>query len=312
VFGGNLEFFPTDQLPIEKIAKAIGVHPNTVSGRIQRMADARFFFPTVAFVDCNRLGFVGGRFFIPMPLERRPRERLQDIFRVPGLFGHYDSVQGWDFILFAETDRVLESRAKQICESLGHRAPEWETRFGADWPNPSGPAKVGPLDVRILRAFLKHPSKSAKDLVPHLGLTARTVQSRVKRMRSGGILRMYIGGDVAAERITIGYLRASLAPTPEGKVALGMLRKLTTKSFIQMIVPRKPRFMLWSASLGSLAALAEEAADIPGVLETRFRLLLGYRWNPAYPDWVCDLLERRIGPAGLSQRATAPRRPAAR
>lgn len=140
---------------------------------------------------------------------------------------------------------------------------------------------ISSQDRRLLALLRQNARASVSDLARALGLSRTTVQNRLQRLESTGVIRGYtlvLGGDYAANQV-------------EAHVSIKVIQKLTarTNTALERINQVSQLYsvsgeydllaIVQAQSLEELSAVLDEIADLEGVertnsavvLETRFR-----------------------------------------
>lgn len=290
---GPEDFFHGESVSLDQVGRQLGLHPNTVSSRLRRLKEVRWFLPLSILPNCNRLGFTGGRLFVPMPATRRPRNAVETLFRIEGVYTLVEYLEGWEVILFADDGHALDNKAALVRDLFGATSSEWEVRFDKDWP-PGSPFRLSSLDARLLGALAEDARASSTTLAERLGVTPRTIQLHLGTLRREAIFHLYLAGQVATAGMSLAYLCLEFADAHKGKTARSNLKSQMTNCFTQVIVPHKQRYYLWGRSALELAAQAEELHAVDGLTALRFRMLQTYRWNPNYPRWLASRLQALV------------------
>ena len=294
LFAGDTDSFRSDRATVDGIARRLRVHRNTVSARLRKLTAGQAFLPLTLEIDPGRLGMVGARVFLNVPVERRTPETREALFHLEGVFGVLAYHDGYDVVMYAEDDASLASKAGVAKGLTGATSMDWELRTDRDYP-PDEPIRLSRLDARLIAALLRNARASFGNLSKELGATSRTLERRYSRLQEEKVITMLPGGSADIAGMVMAYLSADVREETRARSRiLQRIMDLLPNHYIRNVATRgKLHFFLYGPSLADLEAQAAEVRKISGVRSVTFRIFLGPYPNPRYRDWLARVLERR-------------------
>lgn len=286
--------FPSEKISVDVVARAVGMHPNTVADRLKRIREAGWFLPMTVLPVPSVVGLSMGRFFVPMTMAQRTPERLAKVMEFP-CFYVMDLLEGWEPTLFAADDAELEANARQIVELLGGIEPEWTIRASRDWPAMPG-IELDETDLAIFEALLADAHTPLDDLAGRLGIHPRTLRRRHDRLRDKGAFRINPHG-TGAMTTGISMRQFQLTLPPAG------VERAATEQAIDLLLPNlfgrgnlvgSAWYVIYGDEPGELQAQVEKVAALSGVTLLNNRHLRRYIPNPDYPKHIMRLLRNKL------------------
>jgi DNA-binding Lrp family transcriptional regulator len=292
---GEQDYFRPDRVTIDHVAARLGVHRNTVSERVRRLAAAGFYLPLGLEVEPSSVGLTGGLAFFPVPPERRTPATRDAVFQLEGVQFLLRFVEGWGISLHAEDEASLASKVAVLQALTGSGPPEWDIR-SADF-GLAEPARLRPLDVRILGALLGDARRSFRSVARAVGAAPKTAERRVQRLQRDGVLTMLPGGGgFELEGMAMLFVMVHLRPGERRDRAVGEVLARFPDQLIRIVPPAGPVHVnAYARSLGELQDQVDSVRRLACVARVTARIMLGYDQSPRFQGWLLRVLARRVG-----------------
>lgn len=292
---GEQVLFRSERTSLEAIARRLGVHRNTVAARLQRMVAAGGFLPLTLTVEPSQMGLKRGVLWMELAPARRTEETLRSLWLVEGLQAVLQYHEGWLLIQYAEDERTVLSRGELAGQLCGGVEGSWEVLTWRDY-EPRPPLRLTNTDLGIIRVLLQNARMPFPRIAKVLGVSSRTVERRFENLARTGAIMVMPAGTGTAKGMVMGHLRVYLSA--QG----GRRRELLTHldaSLPEAVVRnlQHPKFASWVIMVPTVRDVESRAALVrstPGVQKVGVRLLLGYRPNPRWPEWLVATLERKV------------------
>jgi DNA-binding Lrp family transcriptional regulator len=294
LFAGDTDSFRSDRASVDEIARRLGTHRNTVSARIKKLTQRQIFLPMTVEIDPGRLGMVGARVFMEVPPQRRTAETRDDVFHLEGVFGVLAYHDGWDIVLYGEDEASLASKVEVARALTGARRVSWELHTSRDYPQEQQ-VRITPLDARLIAALLRDARSSFGALAKEVGVTARTLERRYRRLKQEEVISMLPTGTAAVKGMIMGYVTAQVPEEPGARIhTVRRMMELLPNHFVRNVATRgRIHLFLYGSSLADLEEQVSQARKIPGMDSLTFRIFVRPYPNPRYRDWLARVLERR-------------------
>jgi len=289
---GSGTYFRTDRVSLEQVARKVGVHRSTVAARLAKWMRTGFLERFSIDLDPCALGLVGAH--VHLRTRAKPFDRaLALALQVEGVQAIMEFDQGWvAVLLWADTpdacDRTL-ALLRGIFEA-GDQVGVANT--AVDFPD-AKPVPLTASDVRLLLALREDARRSPAELAALVGVSARTVERRLERMREEEVF--YVLPRIRFEAATgmlHGYLRVALGGRAREATRRAVFEAVPDWVVRQAITPRVVRFAVFGRSLRDLQRMADAAAKVPGVDEAVLRLKVAFHEGAHFDAWLRERLER--------------------
>ncbi|MGQ0534471.1 MAG: Lrp/AsnC family transcriptional regulator [Methanobacteriota archaeon] len=282
-----------DALKPGYVAKKIGVTPETVRERIQRMEKAGLIAGYQVYPNLRHLGLEASAYIFVVEDEAKLAGVPQAIKPIDGLL---------DAFYFL---------GPEMCVDLAYRGPRDRDRklhllssamggaamhefYVQDMPRTEEP--LSNLDWRILRALRGRARRPLVEVAEDVGVGYRTVKRRHDRMATQGdffaVPLLDPGKEGGLLPVALLFYLAKDAPrrTP------GEILKAYDDRFIQTTVPVSPALgnfdmMAFAESPADVEALRLRGMRIPGVEKVRALLIRG---ADDHSEWIDDLVEAKV------------------
>lgn len=292
--------FQSQKATLETVADGLGLHPNTVAGRLKRMQEGGGVGSRLTVLpQPNVLGISGGHFFATVPMSRRTDALLEEVFALGCIFNIIETLDGWHISPFATDDAGLDALAERIRAFLGSEPVRWTMRCSVDWPA-LAPAELDETDLEILGALLVNGQAPMDELADLLGLNRRTVQRHFERLRDAQAFRLYPFGDAMLIGLAFRFLQLDLPNAGAARrTAETELEKLLPNCFVRQVLTRGVQFLLYADEQGELERQVELATAVPGVsvvINRQFRRAMVSRH---YPKQMLDILRTKVRLRGV-------------
>lgn len=293
-----------DALKPGTIARALGVTPETVRERVQRMEASGLIAGYQAFVNLGHLGLRGQSFLFRLPDEDRRRAVVPALEPVEGLLGVH-AFLGSDVCLDLSyrSDADLARRLQLLGTLTGDAAPVGF--YALDMPPVQRP--LTNLDWRIVRALRGRGRRSLTEVAEEVGVGYRTVKRHYDLLCEEGSLYVVptldpSKGQGALPFWLLLYLRPD-APKDAVRTATGAFADRRLMGF----VPAHPRFghaalLLVASTPAEMERLRQEAGALPGVARASAMVPVGLHDTSG---WVDDLIEARVRETAAAREAEA-------
>jgi DNA-binding Lrp family transcriptional regulator len=175
---------PPERLKATKIAKDLGLQPETVKERIARLEKDGTITGYEIYPNFRHLGLIPSTYHFRVADTSKKTRAIKDVGRAEGVVGVYNFV------------------GPEVCVDLAHRGPSdlvrkikiVETLLGAerapyacfDFHLPRVERKLTALDWKIVRALRGNALKTHGEVGAELRISARTVRRRFDRMVKEG------------------------------------------------------------------------------------------------------------------------------
>jgi Lrp/AsnC family transcriptional regulator, leucine-responsive regulatory protein len=283
-----------DALRPARLAKAVGVTPETVRDRIARMEQSGVIAGYDVVPNLRHFGLEAEAFLLQSPDETRREDFRSKLGLVEGLLEV-------TFFLGAEacvdlayrTRGEREHRLRALGELSGDHAPT--PFFG--WSMPPVKRSLTPLDWRILQALRGRAKRSLVEVAQELGVGYRTVKRHYDRMAAEG---SFFAKPILNPATDPGFLPLGLlfflAPGADGAATIAGILGAFDDHLVfggRPVSERSGNFdvLLFVSSPREAERLRQQGAAFPGVVRVRALVLADVEPRT---DWIDDLIASRI------------------
>ena len=295
--------FSSQQARMAAVANDLGIHPNTLAARAKRMAEGGLLTHYAALPQPNVVGISYGGCYLRVPFERRSDAMLDEMLKRHCIFDVEETLDGLIVWPVAPDDQGLMAAGQLIREFLRAESIEWIVVASRDWL-PAGRLALDDVDIAILQALAVDAKAPMEPVAARLGTTARTLQRRLERLREAEAFRIYPSGDVILTGQVFWYTQCRFTVAGrERERAEAKLDDLMPNALVRQRLNHGVQFMAYGDELGELAAQAERAAAVPGVvvqLSAQFRRVL---LSPYFAGQIGEVLQAAVRPPRASRPA---------
>lgn len=282
-----------EALGTSHIAEAVDRSPETVRRRLRAMEAEGVIRGYSISPSFDHLGLHGEALFFDLGPEDPPLDELR---LVDGVGAATDFVGPETLVVLGYQGEAERARRLEVVqERLGGSDPRTVARHERSKPE----RELTGLDWRILRALRRDAKRSPSEVADQVGVTARTVRRRRRRMAEEGAL--YVAPRVAVEEIKGAVpfdLLVEHAPDQGAAVrnrladAFGE-RLLSVPDRWPLEGPRLDLF-LYAPSMAEVDRMRDRAQDVDGVEEATSLITK----RTMRTDWVDALVDARAEAAG--------------
>lgn len=275
------------------IARHVDQHEQTVRDRMARMESSGVIrgyhlWPNLRHVDLAVAS-------VHWELEDAPADetlsRLQAVDGVLGALRFYGPHVCFDVSHAAGGQR--DRRLQVIAHLLGDGH---EVLWSHDLAFPRVGRELSTLDWRIIRARRTDARRPATEVAEDVGVTARTIRTRVDAMREEGSVDEYASVDFAAMTDAVPFIlyvcTAPDGPDPTARL-LDRLDEYRLGHF-RATVPRSGMLVtqLVASNPAEVQQIVDEAGEVDGVDRAEPHMPTGGFWNEAWLDEIVDAAAR--------------------
>lgn len=280
----------SDRATVEEVARALGIHSNTVAARIRKLTKHQVLLPMTVQLQPHNLGIDVAHIFFPVPAERRTPQLAAKFLATPGAHYFFHYVEGWTLILYGKTVEEIRPRVAKLEASAGV-AGQWDVVASRDWnmEEHTSPSLDG-RDLRILAAMLGNARLSLSMLAKRVGLPDRTVRRRHERLFREKALRYIPHGTTPTRGMVTGYL---IADVPAGKArtdAIRLVQGFARDYWSGRVMDRSLHYWMFARDVGGISLQAAGVRSVPGVTNVRVRILERFEISPTFAVFAVQLL----------------------
>lgn len=286
-----------DALRTGRLARALGLAPETVRERVARMEAEGVIRGYQVYPNFRHLGLESAAYFFRMTDETRRARTEKDLAAMDGLLS-VTWFLGRDMCvdLVYKGPGDLARKLKLMGSMTGDEEP---AAFFARQP-PAVARPLTNLDWRILRALRGRARHPLPAIAEELGVGYRTVKRHYDRMaREGSFVSVPLVDPASAGGlIPVAFL--VFLHSPGDAAALAGVRKLFEDSMMFGDVPGHPRLgnfdlLAFVPSTARAEELRRAAGALPGVARVEALPLAG---GSDHADWLDEAIEERIRATG--------------
>lgn len=279
-----------DSVRPARIARALGVTPETVRDRVARMEQAGVIAGYEIVPNLRHLGLEATAYLLRPPDESRRNDIRRSLEHVEGLLEvTYFLTPELCVDLAFQTPGQRDRRIRTLAEAAGDPAP---VPF-MGWAMPAVERQLTPLDWRIIKALRGDAKRSLVEVAEELGVGYRTVKRHYDRMAEERSFFVKPKLDPGAEAGLVPFgLLVFFAPDAPADTSKRVLKELDDHMLFGQ-APLSPQFGHLSATLFADSArkvdeLRQKAERQPGV--ARAQALVLTEVQPKM-DWLDELIE---------------------
>lgn len=281
-----------DQLRPSHIAGQLGLAPELVKDRIQRMERDGIIQGYEAFPNLRHLGLAQTtvHYNIDGRLKETVARRLRDVEGISGVFEFVGP--GMCIDIYYRSPAELERRLRHIATLA--EVPQPYRLF--DYPFPPTTGELTALDWRIVHELRRDARRSAPDVAASLGVSAKTVNRRIDRMVQTASIDVLPRVDAAGFRDVIPLnLACYFAPGTAAATVSAVSADLGDQAFYTWVPPsaemgnfdvfayvRKPR---------EIEELRRRVAAVPGVERVEVLMPCNVVFTT---DWLTEAIAARM------------------
>ena len=297
---------PPERLKPTKMAKDLGIQPETVKERISRLEKDGTITGYEIYPNFRHLGLIPSTYHFRVADTAKKTRAIKDVGRAEGVVGIYNFV------------------GPEVCVDLAHRGPHDLSRkikiveglLGAeqapyacfDFHLPRVDRQLTALDWKIIRTLRGNALRSYGDIGKELRISARTVRRRFDRMVKEGSFDIVPIVDLG--RIT-GFILYELAVTFESvqtERSKNPLLELAAGALCSAWpMPDQQRhgmtMLLLARTVSEIEVMRNRAADLPGIKNVDALLPSDSSTNDA---WIDEAIAERIREPDLRPETLLP------
>lgn len=258
------------------VARALGLHGNTVKRRLARMREAGVVHGIHLMPEPGLLGMRSGLYAFRWSDAEAKARGLAALLDRPATLERPGAIDSWSFVgeeawvgLFAREAglEALATEAQHAAGALDVRLVEHRT-----WPVDR--SQVSDLDVRLLAAFHADALRAISEVASEVGVTPRTVRTRLARLAGLGAFVIVPYWDVGRMDGLVPFvLQAELDdssdPAPRRRFLSAFPEAYDRSSFDAA----RPYVLLASPNTAGLERAVRRAQGVPGVALARALLV---------------------------------------
>jgi DNA-binding Lrp family transcriptional regulator len=285
-----------DALKVGRVAKVLGVEPETVRSRLAKMEETGFLRGYQVYPNLNHLGLAAAAYVVRVPDEDKKVDAVTKVALIDGLSEVHNFLGAELCIDVAfQGPSDLSRKLKLLSEITGDRAPE---RF-YDREMPEVRRPLTRLDWRILRALRNRATRPLSEVAEEVGASVKTVRRRHTAMAHEGSFFAVPAVDASRAPGMILYdLLFYTAPGATDRAVPRILELLRDRYLFHYIPPSQSlgNFDLLCAatSAGEIEEMRVAGTKIPGVVKVSSLVFRGWVEHSA---WVDTAIEARCAAA---------------
>lgn len=282
-----------DALRPTRIARAVGVTPETVRERIQRMEKSGLLAGYDVVPNLRHLGLEAESFLIFPPDEARLDELRNAVEFVEGLLEvtYFLGCEVCVDLSFA-TPRERDRRLAALCDVAGD--PEPKPFFG--WGMPPVTRALTQLDWRIIRALRGRADRPLPEVADEIGVGYRTVKRHYDRMATEGSFFVRPLVDPTKEPGLVPVALLFFFGPDGGAATVANILRTFDDQRVFGAPPSSPKagnmdLLALAGSAAEVEAMRRKGAAIPGVARVRALMLTGI--DPRM-GWIDERIEAML------------------
>lgn len=293
-----------DALKPGAIAKAIGVTPETVRERVQRMEASGLIAGYQAYPNLRHLGLEAGSYLFDLGDEHRRTRVVPALAPVDGILAVHSFMGPEVCVDLSFATPAERSRRLQVLSQLtGDANP---TGF-VDLVQPAVRRPLTNLDWRIVRALRGRARRSLVEVAEEVGVGYRTVKRHHDRLCGEGSLYLVPMLDPGKEAGLIPFWLLFFLRPDAPRDTPAMARERFGERQLQGMVPTHPRmgnfgFLLVAETPAQVEQFRRDAAAFPGVERASAMVPVDLRDCSGGID---DLIDARIRATGTAREEPA-------
>lgn len=305
VIGKNSEP-KSERESMQRVAKNLAVHSNTVAARVRNMTAKRALLPMTVQLQPHNLGFDVAHIFFPVPPERRTRELEERFFQTPGVHYFWQYVEGWTIIIYGTNAEDIRSRVAPLERASGATG-QWEVVSSRDWTSETNPT-LDDLDLRIVGALLSNSRWPLPRLARTLRVPLRTLRRRHARLFAQRALRYIPHGSTPLQGMVTGYLILEVPGGRNRERVVSQVQSLVRDFWSGRVMNRSIHYWTFGRDVGAVTLQAAGVRSVAGVSNVRLRILERFFIADMFPTYAVDLLTKAMKhPRAGAQSAQDPR-----
>jgi DNA-binding Lrp family transcriptional regulator len=287
---------PPENLRPGRVARQLGVSPDTVKDRIARLEAEGVIAGYEIHPNFRHLGVTATTFHFRVADPRHKARGVEDLRNVDGVVGVFDYLGPTVCVDLAfrhprELERKVELVARLLmAEALPHPC--------FDYALPEVRRPLANLDWRIIRALRGRARRPPEDVGAEIGVSGRTVRRRLDRMAAEGCVDIIPIVDKA--RMSGYIMYEALVTLREGVEHADGLPPALARAFHGAVcaawpMPERERrcatVLLLARSVAEIEGLRREVEAVPGVEHVEVLIPAG---SVSRTGWVDEAIEARI------------------
>lgn len=300
---------PPERLKAAKIAKSLGLSPDTVKERVARLQRDSTIQGYEMYPNFGHLGLVPTTYHFRVEETIKKTRALEEVSRADGVVGIYNFV-GPDVCvdLAHRGGHDLTRKLKHVGGLLGVEQASYAC---FDFHLPKVDRSLTSLDWRIIRGLRGDALKSFGDVGKELGISARTVRRHFDRMVKEGSFDIVPIVDLGAITGFILYELAILFDSVQTERSKNPLLEMSAGALCSAWpMPDKERhgmtLLMLAKNVAEIEAFRRRAEALPGVKQVDALLPTDSMTNDAWIDESIAMRIREPDPASEAVVALEP------
>lgn len=285
-----------EALKVARVAKAIGVEPETVRARLEKMEESGFLRCYQVYPNLRHLGMSGAAYLFRVPDDDKKAAAIEKAELVDGLTEIHNFLGAEMCLDLAyRSPEELSRRLRLLSEITGDQAPE---RF-YDRHMPKVERPLTRLDWRILKALRGRARRPLNEVADEVGASVKTVRRRHAQMAEEGSFFAVPAVDASrAPGVILYELLFYTAPGASHGVVPKILDVLRER-FLYHYVPASESLgnfdvLLAAPSAAEIEEMRRAGAKVPGVVKVSALVFRGWA---EYSAWIDTAIDERAAAA---------------
>jgi DNA-binding Lrp family transcriptional regulator len=254
-----------------RIGKKLGVSRETVRDRVEKMSNSGFLKVFPVQVNPSLLGLGVGCISVDIPQTGRKVELIDELSLLEGMIliaTHVGTLIGLSF--YYEDERSLQKKISLITRICGATKLKFTVQ-----PIPRPSVELSAKDWQIVAALQRGRMRPSGEIAAELGISAKTLQRRTKRMIEGmAISTMVSSAEGAFKGGVIGNLQVEYtSPRTRPQTEGGLLQQLDRQLIYAGLWTSFSLFTLVLASIPEASEILEAVRGTKGVSHARLDLI---------------------------------------
>ncbi|HEX9708984.1 MAG TPA: AsnC family transcriptional regulator, partial [Candidatus Thermoplasmatota archaeon] len=254
-----------ESLRVARVAKAIGVEPETVRARLARMEQSGFLRCYQVYPNLAHLGLQGSAYLFRVADDDKKADAIEKAALVDGLTEVHNFLGAEMCLDLAyRSPAELSRKLKLLSEITGDRAPE--RFYDREMPRVSRP--LAPMDWRILKALRGRAKRPLGEVAEEVGASVKTVRRRHARMGAEGSFFAVPAVDASRAPGVILYELLFYTSPGAARSAVPRILELLRERYLFHYVPASESLgnfdvLLAAPSAGEIEEMRQAGAKVP-------------------------------------------------
>lgn len=279
-----------ESLKVARIAKAIGVEPETVRARLEKMEETGFLRCYQVYPNLRHLGLMGSAYLFRVADDDKKAAAIAKAELVDGLAEVHNFLGAEMCLDLAfRSPAELSRKLKLLGEITGDKAPE---RF-YDREMPQVVRPLTRLDWQILKALRNRARRPLGEVANEVGVSVKTVRRRHGQMARDGSFFAVPAVDASRAPGVIMYELLFYTSPGATRAAVPKILELLRDRYLYHYVPASESLgnfdvLLAAPSAGEIEEMRQAGGRIPGVVKVSALVFRGWAEHSAWLDAAID------------------------